>query len=153
MNWRIADRVRRVSRPSVLLPGETWALTWPAICDTQYGSLRLIDATLSTLITATAAMRRQLINRLTMFVTSDRPRYLGDGPSPLPVHLFRVFFSTSHLLSLLLVILISLLFPKWHFVPFRWEFSLLTAWFQSPITLPSELIRTEARADVPRVGK
>lgn len=93
-------------------------------------------------------MRRQLINRLTMFVTSDRPRYLGDGPRPLPVHLLRVFFSASHLLF---VNLISLPFPKWHFVPFLCEFSLLTASFQSPITLPSELIRTEARADVSRV--
>ena len=31
------------------------ALTWPVTCDTQYGSPRLIDVTLSTLITETAA--------------------------------------------------------------------------------------------------
>lgn len=114
-------------------------MTWPAVRDTQYGRLRLIDATLSTLITATAAMRKQLINRLTMFVTSDRPRYLGDCPSPLPTHLLVcLFFSPSFSFGSHRFDLSAYLFPQ--------EMSLLTPLFPSSITFASASIRTEAPA-------
>lgn len=67
--------------------GGVWSPSWPATRDTQYGSVQLMDATLSTLITKTAAMRRKLINRLTMFVTSGWPRYLGESQACHP-HIF-----------------------------------------------------------------
>lgn len=55
---KTADNGGHISVPAVPVGLGSRGLTWPVTCDTQYGSPRLIDATLSTLITETAAMSK-----------------------------------------------------------------------------------------------
>lgn len=52
---KTADNGGHISVPAVPVGSGSRGPTWPVTCDTQYGSPRLIDATLSTLITETAA--------------------------------------------------------------------------------------------------
>ena len=135
LNWQSADNDHHIFLPAVSLLWGIWSPSWPATRDTQYGSIQLMDATLSTLITKTAATRRQLINRLTMFVTSGWPRYLGESQACHPhifsclsfhkcLHFYSMFFQNGFLY------ISALIWFIYHSLP-------VSAIF------PSELIRTE----------